>query len=129
MLIRTEDGQERHGVVLEVDGDLAVVQVFEGTAGLDPQRTRVRCSGSPLRIPVGEGWLGRICSGRGEPLDGGPPVVGTRQAATNGAPPLVVAAARQRRARASIASQRPAARSAGSNRVATKPTANASMQR
>ena len=35
---------------------------------------RVAFTGSPLRIPVGDGWLGRVCNGRGEPLDGGPPV-------------------------------------------------------
>jgi V/A-type H+-transporting ATPase subunit B len=76
----------RHGVVLEVDRDLAVVQVFEGTGGLDPRRTSVRCSGSPLRIPVGEEWLGRVCNGRGAPLDSGPPVTAAKDATTNGAP-------------------------------------------
>ena len=30
-----------------------------------------------MRIPVGESWLGRVCNGRGEPLDGGPPVLGS----------------------------------------------------
>ena len=33
-------------------------------------------TGEPLRVPVGDGWLGRVCNGRGEPLDGGPPVLG-----------------------------------------------------
>jgi V/A-type H+-transporting ATPase subunit B len=84
--IHSGDDHPRHGVVLEVERDLAVVQVFEGTGGMDPHRTRVRCTGSPLRIPVGEEWLGRICNGRGTPLDGGPPVVAARDAATNGAP-------------------------------------------
>ena len=70
--IHSGDDNPRHGVLLEVDRDLAVVQVFEGTGGLDPRRTSVRCSGSPLRIPVGEEWLGRVCNGRGAPLDGGP---------------------------------------------------------
>ena len=37
---------------------------------------RVSFAGSPMRIPVGEEWLGRVCNGRGEPLDGGPPVLG-----------------------------------------------------
>jgi V/A-type H+-transporting ATPase subunit B len=69
-------GEVRHGVVLEVDGDLAVVQVFEGTEGLRRRGGRVRFTGGPARIPVGEGWLGRVCNGRGEPMDGGPPIVG-----------------------------------------------------
>jgi V/A-type H+-transporting ATPase subunit B len=84
--LRSDDGQERHGVVLEVDRGLAVVQVLEGTAGLSPQRTRVRFGGTPLQIPVGEAWLGRVCNGRGAPLDGGPPVTATRWVATTGAP-------------------------------------------
>ena len=74
--IRTASGGPRHGLVLEADRDLAVVQVFEGTEGLAPATARVAFSGSPLRIPVGIGWLGRVCSGRGEPIDGGPPVMG-----------------------------------------------------
>jgi V/A-type H+-transporting ATPase subunit B len=47
---------------------------------------RVAFSGKPLRIPVGDGWLGRICDGRGEPLDGGPPVTGAVTAPVGGAP-------------------------------------------
>ncbi|HVB41725.1 MAG TPA: V-type ATP synthase subunit B [Streptosporangiaceae bacterium] len=69
-------GEIRHGLVLEADRDIAVVQVLEGTAGMEPAATSVEFSGSPLRIPVGERWLGRVCNGRGEPADGGPPVTG-----------------------------------------------------
>ncbi len=74
--IRMGTGETRHGLVLEADRDLAVVQVLEGTGGMRPTATRVAFSGSPLRIPVGTGWLGRVCNGRGEPIDGGPPVTG-----------------------------------------------------
>ncbi|MFE3493128.1 V-type ATP synthase subunit B [Streptomyces sp. NPDC059175] len=84
--IVTDDGAQRHGLVLEVDGELAVVQVFEGTAGLDPTRTRIAFSGRPLHIPVGTGWLGRTCNGRGEPVDGGPPVIGRVEEAVGGTP-------------------------------------------
>lgn len=84
--IRLPSGERRHGLVLEVHHDLAVVQVLEGTAGMDPAGTRVEFTGAPLSIPVGPGWLGRTCSGRGEPIDGGPPVFGARTAAVAGAP-------------------------------------------
>jgi V/A-type H+-transporting ATPase subunit B len=84
--IRLPDGTVRHGLVLEVDRDLAVVQVLEGTAGIDPATAAVSFDGSPLRIPVGAGWLGRVCNGRGEPLDDGPPVFGTATAAVAGHP-------------------------------------------
>ncbi|MBR7825610.1 V-type ATP synthase subunit B [Actinospica sp. MGRD01-02] len=83
----TEDGSgtRRYGTVVEVDGDTAVVQVLEGTSGLS-QAARVAFAGAPLRIPVGPGWLGRICDGRGGPTDGGPPVFGARTAPVNGFP-------------------------------------------
>lgn len=84
--IRLDGGETRHGVVLEVGAAMAVVQVLEGTEGVAPRATRVAFTGSPLRIPVGDGWLGRTCNGRGEPLDGGPPVVGPTTADINGAP-------------------------------------------
>ncbi|HEY6749360.1 MAG TPA: V-type ATP synthase subunit B [Mycobacteriales bacterium] len=77
---------DRHGLVLEVSGDLAVVQILEGTDGMNPGRSQVVFTGSPLRIPVGEGWLGRVCNGRGEPLDGGPPVLALETAPVTGAP-------------------------------------------
>jgi V/A-type H+/Na+-transporting ATPase subunit B len=84
--IRDTAGHERHGLVLEVDRELAVVQVLEGTAGLSATGMRVEFSGSPLRIPVGPGWLGRVCTGRGEPMDGGPPIIGDATAAVTGFP-------------------------------------------
>ena len=74
--VRLDSGEERHGLVLEVDHDLAVVQVLEGTQAMAPGGVRVAFSGSPLRIPVGTGWLGRVCDGRGQPRDGGPPIRG-----------------------------------------------------
>jgi V/A-type H+-transporting ATPase subunit B len=74
--IRLDSGELRHGLVLEVDHGLAVVQVLEGTGGLRLDGLRVSFGGGPMRIPVGEQWLGRVCNGRGDPLDGGPPVLG-----------------------------------------------------
>jgi V/A-type H+-transporting ATPase subunit B len=46
----------------------------------------VEFSGRPLRVPVGPGWLGRVCNGRGEPVDGGPPVDGDQAAPVAGFP-------------------------------------------
>ncbi|MFM9632629.1 MULTISPECIES: V-type ATP synthase subunit B [Streptomyces] len=84
--ITLESGEQRHGLVLEVDRDLAVVQVLEDTTGMDPRAVRVAFTGGPLRIPVGPGWLGRVCNGRGEPIDGGPPVFGHTSVAVAGSP-------------------------------------------
>ena len=63
--IQLDSGEVRHGVVLDIDRELAVVQVFEGTSGLALAGTRVSFAGSPMRIPVGEAWLGRVCNGSG----------------------------------------------------------------
>lgn len=76
--IELGDGAIRHGTVLDVSDDLVVLEVLEGTAGVDPSAVVVEFSGAPFDIPVGDEWLGRIGNGRGEPLDGGPPVPGTR---------------------------------------------------
>jgi V/A-type H+-transporting ATPase subunit B len=84
--VRLASGENRRGLVLEVDRDLAVVQVLEGTAGMDQAGTRVAFAGEPLRIPVGDGWLGRTCNGRGEPIDGGPPVLSARTSPVAGRP-------------------------------------------
>jgi V/A-type H+-transporting ATPase subunit B len=84
--IRLDSGEPRNGVVLDVDRDLAVVQVLEGTDALKLGELHVAFTGSPLRIPVGEGWLGRVCNGRGEPLDDGPPVFGREWTDVAGSP-------------------------------------------
>jgi V/A-type H+-transporting ATPase subunit B len=84
--VRLERGELRHGLVLEVDGDLAVVQVLEGTDGMRPGGTSVTFAGEPLQTPVGTDWLGRVCNGRGEPLDDGPPVTGSRRVPVSGHP-------------------------------------------
>jgi V/A-type H+-transporting ATPase subunit B len=74
--IRLADGSARHGVVIAVDRDVAVVEVFEGTDGIGIDGNSVAFTGSPLEIPATERWLGRVANGRGEPLDGGPPILG-----------------------------------------------------
>ncbi|MGA7987578.1 MAG: V-type ATP synthase subunit B [Candidatus Dormiibacterota bacterium] len=84
--ITLDSGEQRHGVVLDVDDNLAVVQVFEGTSGISLGGIRVAFSGTPMRVPVGQQWLGRVCNGRGDPIDGGPPVRGERLAPVNGLP-------------------------------------------
>jgi V/A-type H+/Na+-transporting ATPase subunit B len=85
--ITLASGEVRHGTVLDVDHDLAVVEILEGTSGMRLDSARVAFSGAPMRIGVGEGWLGRVCNGRGDPIDGGPPVRGGgEQRSVAGAP-------------------------------------------
>jgi len=84
--VTLDSGEVRHGTVLDVDHDLAVVEILEGTSGMRLDSTRVAFSGTPMQIAVGEGWLGRTCNGRGDPIDGGPPVRGVERRPVAGAP-------------------------------------------
>ncbi|GAY46036.1 hypothetical protein CUMW_093890 [Citrus unshiu] len=69
--IRLGDGTMRRGQVLEVDGEKAVVQVFEGTSGIDNKFTTVQFTGEVLKTPVSLDMLGRIFNGSGKPIDNG----------------------------------------------------------
>jgi len=66
-------GNVRLGIVLESSASFVVAQVFEGTAGLTLPSTRVRFRGEPLTLSVSRAMLGRVFSGLGLPIDGGPP--------------------------------------------------------
>ncbi|XP_037639312.1 V-type proton ATPase subunit B, kidney isoform [Sebastes umbrosus] len=69
------DGTRRSGQVLEVIGSKAVVQVFEGTSGIDAKKTACEFTGDILRTPVSEDMLGRVFNGSGKPIDRGPNVL------------------------------------------------------
>ena len=84
--IELYNGEKRRGRVLEVFRDLAVVQVFEGTTGISLTGTKVRFLGKTFELPVSESMLGRIFNALGEPVDGGPPVVGEEWRDVNGEP-------------------------------------------
>ncbi len=67
-----DDGEIRHGKVLESSETAVLIQVFEGTSGIEPVSSSVRFSGKPLEIGLSEDMLGRVFNGRGEPIDGLP---------------------------------------------------------
>ncbi|XVE63984.1 hypothetical protein DITRI_Ditri07aG0064400 [Diplodiscus trichospermus] len=73
--IRLGDGTTRRGQVLEVDGEKAVVQVFELTSGIDNKYTTVQFTGEVLKTPVSLDMLGLIFNGSGKPIDNGPPIL------------------------------------------------------
>ena len=72
--ITLSDGSARRGQVLDTSMDTVVVQVFEGTRGIDTSST-VRFTGDIIRLNVSYDMLGRILSGSGDPIDGGPKIV------------------------------------------------------
>ncbi len=79
-------GNIRVGRVLEVDQDIAIIQLFLGTDGLDITRTKARFSGDVIRLSVSLSMMGRILNGLGEPIDGGPAIIPERRADINGMP-------------------------------------------
>lgn len=80
------DGTKRSGQVLECTENYAVIQVFEGTIGIDTKATKVIFEEEVARINVSEEMLGRIFNGRGEPIDGGPEIVPKARLEITGAP-------------------------------------------
>jgi V-type H+-transporting ATPase subunit B len=73
--VRLGDGSIRKGQVLEIAGNRAVVQIFEGTQGIDVVNTYVEFTGDVLKMPISEEMLGRTFNGSGTPIDGGPSVL------------------------------------------------------
>jgi len=79
-------GEERNGSVIETGEGYAIVQVFEGTSEIDADRTAVTFLGDTLKIPVSQDIVGRVLNGRGEFIDGEPPVVPDDYLDVNGLP-------------------------------------------
>ena len=73
--IETQRGELRRGRVLEVNGDKAMVQLFESSAGLNLKDSKVRFLGRPLSLGVSEDMIGRVFDGLGRPKDNGPKII------------------------------------------------------
>jgi V/A-type H+-transporting ATPase subunit B len=84
--IKRADGDIRRGRVLEVNGDKALVQVFEGTSGLAPQDVKIKFLGKGLEIGVSQDMLGRVFDGFGHPIDDGPSIIPEKYLNVNGDP-------------------------------------------
>jgi V/A-type H+-transporting ATPase subunit B len=84
--IELPSGEKRRGKVLEVNGDTAVVQLFESAQGINLAASKVRFLGHPLELGVSEDMLGRVFNGMGEPIDGGPAILPEEYKDINGLP-------------------------------------------
>ena len=84
--IVTPDGNTKRGQVLDAYEDRAIVQVYEGTSGIDTSRTRVRFTGETVKFGVGAELIGRVFSGKGMPIDGGPRPIFEDEWDVHGAP-------------------------------------------
>ncbi|MDD5793841.1 V-type ATP synthase subunit B [Clostridium sp. HCP1S3_B4] len=82
--IEMHTGEKRRGKVLEVNGTKAMVQIFEGSTGINLKGTKAKFLGRPLEIGVSEDMLGRVFDGMGRPNDGGPDIIPEERRDING---------------------------------------------
>lgn len=84
--ISGQDGSVRRGKVLEVNGDNALVQLFEGSQGIQMSTSKARFLGRSLELGVSEDMLGRVFDGLGNPKDGGAAIIPEKRIDINGQP-------------------------------------------
>ncbi|MFC4771802.1 V-type ATP synthase subunit B [Enterococcus hermanniensis] len=82
--IRLSNGELRRGQVLEIHEDKALVQIFEGTSGINLKESTARFLGHPLELAVSEDMVGRVFDGLGRPKDGGPEILAEKKLDING---------------------------------------------
>lgn len=84
--ISGQDGSVRRGKVLEVNGENALVQLFEGSQGIQMSTSKARFLGRSLELGVSEDMLGRVFDGLGNPKDGGAAIIPEKRIDINGQP-------------------------------------------
>ena len=84
--IRLSDGTERVGRIVEISGEKAILQVFEGTKGLSLTNTKTSFTGKPMELALSEEMMGRVFSGSGKPIDGLGDIYPEKFADINGKP-------------------------------------------
>lgn len=84
--IELVNGEIRRCKVLEVNGDTALVQLFESSTGINLSDSKVRFLGKSLDFGVSPDILGRVFNGMGQPIDGGPDIIPEKRLDINGAP-------------------------------------------
>jgi len=84
--IKLNNGNVRRGRVLEISGDKAMVQVFEGTRDLSPEDVKVKFLGKGMELGVSLDMLGRVFNGFGVPVDDGPAIIPDKYLNVNGNP-------------------------------------------
>jgi len=84
--IELPTGEIRRCKVLEVNGDTALVQLFESSAGINLEKSKIRFLGKSQELSVSEDMLGRIFSGMGTPIDNGPAIIPDKRMDINGLP-------------------------------------------
>lgn len=84
--VRDRFGEKRIGKIVDISQDAVVVQIFGSTIGLDLDEVTFEFLDQPLELRVGEGLLGRVFNGLGEPIDGFPQIISSEKRNVNGNP-------------------------------------------
>lgn len=84
--IELANGETRRCQVLEINGDTAMVQLFESSTGINLSNSKVRFLGRSMELGVSEDMLGRVFDGLGRPVDGGPEILPDARMDVNGLP-------------------------------------------
>ena len=82
--VEIQTGEKRRGKVLEVNGTRAVVQLYEGSSGINLKGTKAKFLGRPLELGVSEDMVGRVFDGMGRPNDNGPDIIPDKRVDING---------------------------------------------
>ncbi|KPU44203.1 V-type sodium ATPase subunit B [Oxobacter pfennigii] len=84
--IETQTGEIRRGRVLEINGDKALIQLFESSSGINLRDSKVRFLGRSLELGVSIDMLGRVFDGLGRPKDDGPKILPEKRVDISGEP-------------------------------------------
>jgi len=84
--IQEQNGAKRSGKVLEVDGDKALVQLFDASAGLQIATSKAKFLAKGLEVNVSEDMLGRVFDGMGNSIDNGQKIIPDKKVDINGMP-------------------------------------------
>ena len=84
--VRDRNGEKKTGKIVDISDDAVVVQVFGSTTGIDLDEASFEFLDSPLELRVGEGLLGRVFNGLGQPIDGYPQIISSEKRNVNGNP-------------------------------------------
>ena len=68
--IKLDDSTVRTGRIVQIEGERAVIQVFEGTKGISLVNTETRFTGHPIEMSLSPEIIGRVFDGLGRPADG-----------------------------------------------------------
>ncbi|MDF2821919.1 MAG: V-type synthase subunit [Clostridiales bacterium] len=84
--IKIDENTKKVGRIIEIHGDKAIIQVFQGTEDMSLTNTSIKLTGKPMEIGLSEDLLGRTLNGIGKPIDGLGNIYSEKKVSINGKP-------------------------------------------